>query len=85
MDTKTAQCLLMDKLFKDEASLKSGITMHYYFNIKGSIEINAKKVKQVKNLQTQVNKKFTDTTNLKKLISIDGNRIKVNKLYLLKD
>lgn len=84
LNTKTDECKLMTKLFKNDTSLSKGISFHQAKGIHEEKGLKNNDLTHFDNLRTAINSKFKSVTKLKNLIKIKENRIRINQDYLLK-
>jgi len=82
---KYDQCWLMDCLFKNVNSLKSGVNFSKFlvvkYDEKNKIQ-NQKQIKKIRNTVAEINNKVSDVGGPKNLIKIQNGRIFVNSSYL---
>lgn len=78
------QKAFLERFFRNGATLKSGLT-YYQLSVSNRLTpVNEKMLKKYTNHQTQINKKFTEVTGLKKLIIYKEKVFRINPLYLEK-
>lgn len=79
---KYDQCHLMSCLFKSVNTLNSGVTFNTFLGVKYD-KNNKKHVRKIRNTIDEINKKVSEKTTTKKLIFIHGEKIFIDKSYLL--
>lgn len=84
--TNTDQCVFMKQIFRSDKSMRIGLGIHDLIpGLHKQIKPTEFQIKKFKNIQTEINKKFTEATGHKKLIISPENKFRINPAYLSKD
>ncbi len=78
---KYLQCLLLDKLFKNVKTLKSGIFFRTFLGVNDQ-KIDKKMEKKIRNTVAEINKKVEGVGGPNNLIKIQNKKVFVNSSYL---
>lgn len=78
---ETNEARLMRQLFKNVNTMRNGVPIRTIASVSG-INLTPKKIKQVKNYASAINKKVKEVTGIEHLISWDNSKLWINGVYL---
>ncbi len=79
--SKYMQCWILERIFKSVNTLNNGVEISSILGVNKN-NIDKRLTKKIENAKTEINKKVAKDNGLKKLLIIDGTKIKVDKSYL---